>query len=284
MGAASVNRLSAVEIASKASASMRVACLLYHDVIANNELGSSGFTGPGTSKYKLSSRDFEAHLASIAAVRRDPPTLAHIFESGSDVALPFFLTFDDGGKSAATVVAPILASMGWRGHFFITAGQIGNDGFLNAEQIRSLRKEGHVIGSHSFSHPMRMSHCSEEELIEEWTSSIHILSNILNEQVDTASVPGGYYSKRVGEAAATAGIRVLFNSEPTTAVHNVLSCMVVGRYNISRGMRASVSADLVSVHSRERSKHWLFWNFKKLAKTFAGRPYLAARQWLLRER
>jgi hypothetical protein len=38
--------------------------------------------------------------------------------------------------------------------------------------------------------------------------------------MDTASVPGGYYSDRVAETAAAAGIRILFNSEPTTKVYD----------------------------------------------------------------
>jgi len=101
-------------------------------------------------------------------------------------------------------------------------------------------------------------------------------------QVDTASVPGGYYSNRVGETAAAAGVRVLFNSEPTTKVHAVLGT-VVGRYNIFRGTPAAISGNLVSVSSEARSRQWLFWNFKKIAKNVAGRPYLAARQLLLRK-
>ena len=110
-----------------------------------------------------------------------------------------------------------------------------------------------------------------------------MLSEILGEPVDTASVPGGYYSNRVGETAADAGIRVLFNSEPTTAVHDLRSCLIIGRYNIFRGTPPGVSADLVSVRSRARSRQWLYWNFKKIAKKVAGRPYLAARQLLLRK-
>jgi peptidoglycan/xylan/chitin deacetylase (PgdA/CDA1 family) len=262
---------------------MRAVCLLYHDVIARVDWDSSGFTGPGAAKYKLSRPKFEEHLASIAKIRDTPPSTAHELANGSDQTLPFLLTFDDGGESAVTCVADLLEKYRWRGHFFITAGQINRKGFLNTEQIRFLRRKGHVIGSHSFSHPVRMSHCSKQELTDEWTGSIKILSEILGEQVDTASVPGGYYSNRVGETAAAAGVRVLFNSEPITAMHVVLGCLVVGRYNILRGMPPGVSGDLVAVHSEARSRQWLYWNFKKIAKSVAGRPYLAARQWLLRK-
>ena len=262
---------------------MRAACLLYHDVIESADWDSSGFTGPGAARYKLSRHEFEAHLAAIAKIRDILPSTAHELTNATADKLPFLLTFDDGGESAVTRVAGLLKKYGWRGHFFVTAGQISRKGFLNTEQIRFLKREGHVIGSHSFSHPMRMSHCSKEELTDEWTTSIKILSDILGEQVDTASVPGGYYSNRVGETAATAGVRVLFNSEPTTAVHTVCGCLVVGRYNIFRGMPPDVSGDLVSAHSEARSRQWIYWNLKKIAKTVAGRTYLATRQWLLRK-
>ena len=43
------------------------------------------------------------------------------------------------------------------------------------------------------------------------------------------SVPGGYYSPRVGESAAKAGIQVLFNSEPTATVRSAGNCVVLGR-------------------------------------------------------
>ena len=261
---------------------MRAACLLYHDVVESADWDSSGFTGPGTAKYKMSQPEFEAHLAAIARVREGAASTAHELASAGDQTLPFLLTFDDGGESAATRIAGLLEKHGWHGHFFVTAGQVGGKGFVNPEQIRYLRKKGHVIGSHSFSHPTRMSHCSCEQLTEEWVRSTKLLSDILGELVDTASVPGGYYSDRVAETAAAAGIRILFNSEPTTRIYKVSGCLVVGRYNIFRGISPVVSGDLVSVDSRARSKQWLYWNFKKVLKKSAGRPYLAARQWLLR--
>jgi peptidoglycan/xylan/chitin deacetylase (PgdA/CDA1 family) len=262
---------------------LRVACLLYHDVIANADWESSGFTGPGTAKYKLSQPEFEAHLLAVSRVSHARAITAHELANGNDQSLPFLLTFDDGGESAAGCITDVLAKYGWRGHFFVTAGKIGKKGFLNPDQIRGLRKNGHVIGSHSFSHPTRMSHCTRQKLADEWTTSIKTLADILGEAVDTASVPGGYYSNRVGETAAEAGIRVLFNSEPTTAVRSVSGCLVVGRYNIFRGTPPLVSGDLVSLRSSARSRQWLYWNFKKIVKRVAGGPYLAVRQLLLRK-
>jgi peptidoglycan/xylan/chitin deacetylase (PgdA/CDA1 family) len=284
------DEVSPVEVPREKRPSLRAACLLYHDVIEVADWESSGFTGPGTAKYKLTRAEFEAHLAAIAKVRKTPAsTVQELRNQKQELhnrkadTFPFLLTFDDGGESAATRIAGLLEQHGWRGHFFVTAGQIGMKGFLTAEQIRGLRRSGHVIGSHSFSHPIRMSHCSREQLADEWSRSVKILSDILGERVDTASVPGGYYSTRVGEAAAEAGVRVLFNSEPTTEIHDVLGCLIVGRFNIFRGVAPKESGDLVSVRSEARSRQWLYWNLKKIAKRVAGRPYLAARQLLLRK-
>jgi peptidoglycan/xylan/chitin deacetylase (PgdA/CDA1 family) len=251
-------------------------------VVEKADWESSGFTGPGTAKYKLSRTEFDSHLSAIAATRKDRAITAHELTGASSETFPFLLTFDDGGVSA-TRIAGLLEKHGWCGHFFVTAGKIGESGFVTPEQIRGLRANGHVIGSHSFSHPVRMSHCSAEILLEEWTRSSRILSDILGEPIDTASVPGGYYSKRVAETAAASGIRILFNSEPTIRVHSVEGCLVVGRYNIFRGTPAFVSGELVSLQSQARSRQWMFWNFKKIAKGIAGRPYLAARQLLLRK-
>lgn len=261
---------------------MRAVSLLYHDVIEGVDWDSSGFTGPGTAKYKLTRAAFEAHLASIAGTG-NTPTLV----SASDAAyLPrdrsVLLTFDDGGVSAATTIAALLGCRGWRGHFFVTTGQIGKRGFLSQDQLLELHRQGHVIGSHSCSHPMRMSYCSPEELLDEWASSICVLSEILHAPVVTASVPGGYYSRRVGEAAAAAGVRVLFNSEPTTSIHSVHGCLVIGRFNIFRGMPPRVSGDLIANRPLARFRQQMHWNVKKIAKKIAGGPYLAARQALLR--
>lgn len=271
-----------MEVSREKGPPVRVIALLYHDVVENADWNSSGFTGPGTAKYKLNRPDFAAHLRAIAASRDDAPCRAHDLLTANPSSLPFLLTFDDGGESAYTRIAGVLEELGWCGHFFVTAGRIGQRGFLTRAQIRELKNKGHVIGSHSFSHPTRMSHCSGEELMNEWTTSVQILADVLGEGVDTASVPGGYYGKKVAETAVKAGIRILFNSEPTTRIQVVSGCVLIGRFNVFRGKSPSFSGDLVSASPKARVQQWLFWNSKKIAKIVAGGPYLKARQVLLR--
>ncbi len=260
---------------------MKAISLLYHDVIEGDNWDASGFPGPAAAKYKLSRRDFEAHLSAIVTARVSPSVTVRDALCANASRIPVFITFDDGGTSAANPIADLLECRGWRAHFFITAGQIGKPGFMNAAQIRNLHERGHVIGSHSFTHPTRMSNCNDAMLADEWRRSIETLSDLLGEQVDTASVPGGYYSRRVAETAAAAQIRILFNSEPTARVARIGGCFVLGRFAVVRGTPAVVSGQLASIGGTARSRQWIFWNIKKMAKCIGGKHYLTARRYLL---
>ncbi len=255
--------------------------IMYHDVFEDESPRPSGFAGAGADLYKLAASDFAAQLAAIRRVAGELGVGRVDEAPRSNGRAPLYLTFDDGGESASTLIAGALERHGWRGHFFVTTDYIGKPGFLTGEQIRDLRARGHVIGSHSCSHPPRMSHCTWDRLLREWTGSVRVLSGILDEPVRTASVPGGYYSREVAEAAAQAGIRFLFTSEPTMRPHTVRDCLVLGRYFVQRGMPPSVAAGFAAARAGVRWKQALLWKAKKAAKAAGGEFYLRARSVLL---
>jgi peptidoglycan/xylan/chitin deacetylase (PgdA/CDA1 family) len=255
--------------------------LLYHDVVESGDFASSGFPGGDADVYKLERPEFELHLQNIANAsgRGDVGIISGAArESGSNAVL---FTFDDGGASALRI-ALLLEQHGWYGHFFITTDYIGKPGFLREEQIRELHVRGHVIGSHSCSHPNRMSHCTNEQLESEWRESARVLSRITGEKTRVASVPGGYYSVRVAEAAAAAGIEVLFNSEPTDKIERVHGCLVLGRYSIQQGLPAGTVARIARADWWPRFRQHLYWNSKMIAKRLGGSHYLTLRKFLLR--
>lgn len=108
-----------------------------------------------------------------------------------------------------------------------------------------------------------------------------MLSDICQSPVATASVPGGYYSDLVGETAAAAGIKFLFNSEPVTEINRSRDCLVLGRYSIQQGVSAATAASIASGSWQPRMRQFLFWNAKKVAKNLGGSYYIAARKSLL---
>jgi len=259
---------------------MRALAIMYHDVVAGGDFDSSGFPGEGANVYKLRREDFELHLDAIAAAV-PAGTIATISPEQHAVKPEVYLTFDDGGVTAATVIAGALEKRGWRGHFFVTTSRIGQPGFLDDQQIRELYLAGHVIGSHSHTHPTRMAALSRGQLNDEWERSIGILSDILRVDVTVASVPGGYYSEQVGEAAGAAGIQALFTSEPTTRVGVLPKCLIIGRYVIQRGMSPDWSAGFAASKAAYRWRQSLLWAAKKLAKRIGGTKYLEVRQKML---
>jgi peptidoglycan/xylan/chitin deacetylase (PgdA/CDA1 family) len=243
---------------------MQALAIMYHDVVENGDFESSGFPGEGANVYKLRREDFERHLNAIAGVGR-----------------PVLLTFDDGGVSSLHPIADMLESHGWRGHFFITTDRIGTPGFLTEAQLRELHRRGHIVGSHSRSHPTRMAALTRAELDGEWRESLARLSGVLGDAVKVASVPGGYYSREVGESAAAAGVEALFTSEPTARVEMLNGCRVFGRYVVQRGMGPEWSAGFAA---GSRSYCWrqsALWKAKRLAKALGGGMYLQLRQAIL---
>jgi peptidoglycan/xylan/chitin deacetylase (PgdA/CDA1 family) len=256
---------------------MKAIALGYHDVIAPADIQHS-FLSNTRLRYALDLDNFRAHLDSISQ-RTSRIALADDRREGGTLSI--FLTFDDGAECALTVIAGELEKRAWRGQFFVTTNWIGQPGFLSKSQIRELHKRGHGIGSHSCSHPARMSKLSNDNLRAEWEESCSALGDIVGDSIQTASVPDGYYSERVARAAADAGIRTLFTSEPTMSCFGVNGCLVVGRYFLQRHSPAQLSGQLVAGSRWPRWKQTITWQLKKPMKIVAGAAYLKVRRFML---
>ncbi|MBV9083071.1 MAG: polysaccharide deacetylase family protein [Acidobacteriaceae bacterium] len=243
--------------------------LLYHDIVQAGAFSTSGFPGADAGLYKLEEPAFRAHLDAIAARGIRPS--ARLF------------TFDDGGASALRAAA-VLQERGWRGYFFIATDYIGRPGFLDTAQIRSLAAGGHIIGSHTCSHPLRMSALSHSALLREWSVSRGILSDIVGQPASAASVPGGYYSRLVAETAADTGFTELFTSEPVSRVDRVNGMRVFGRYSVQQHSPAATVGAIAAGAVVPRLQQYVYWNAKKLIKRVGGQYWLHFRKYYLNVR
>jgi peptidoglycan/xylan/chitin deacetylase (PgdA/CDA1 family) len=239
--------------------------LMYHDVVEPGREEASGFPGRDANSYKVTVDRFRAHLDAILA--RLPAN-----------RLPAF-TFDDGG-AGARVAADLLEARGRRGCFFVTADYIGTRGFVDAAAIRDLDGRGHVVGSHSCSHPLRIGHCAPAQLREEWRRSRDVISTILDRAITVASVPGGDFQPAVAEAAAEAGFTDLFTSEPTVEKRRAFGLTLHGRFIIRSWTDARTAAALAAGDSLPLLREAVIWNVKKLGKQLGGERYLRVRRLL----
>lgn len=227
--------------------------LMYHDIVMRGDL-SSGFQNDSAFKYKVEVGRFEEQVRSLANREK------------------VVFTFDDGGVSFLTVAAPILEKYGLRGIFFISTKYLGTPGFLTREQVKELEARGHIIGSHSHSHPDNISSLNAERMDEEWQMSCEILKDILGHDISCASIPNGYGSKALYESAMKAGISELYTSVPTTKIRNQIRQTLHGRFVVHRDMSKE---DVVSMVTEcgKRQCMYLRWWVLELMKKVLGSGY-----------
>jgi len=107
-------------------------------------------------------------------------------------------TFDDLPKSAVTTGADLLEAHGARGTFYVSGGlvDIGTEDWMagDGNDVLALRRRGHEIGCHTFSH-LRVCDLDETSLADEIARNrdyFHALDPSL--EIDTFAYPFGYGS------------------------------------------------------------------------------------------
>ena len=167
--------------------------LMYHDVYKTS-VNESGFLSDGANHYKITEASFVEHLQRIQK-------------------FPVTLTFDDGGVSFYTIITPILEKQRLVGHFYIATDRIGSEGFMSEAQIKDLHQRGHIIGSHSCSHPSDFRELSFEARKKEWEDSVQRLSGIIGEPVKEVSIPNGFLQEEDLPIFKSLGIATIYTSK-----------------------------------------------------------------------
>lgn len=215
--------------------------LMYHDVFIQ-DTGESGLDADGAFMYKMNATLFEEQVSEISKA----------LNAQTDNNVEVVFTFDDGGSSFYTIIAPILEKYGFKGIFFIATKYIDSAKFLTNEQIKELAAKGHIVASHSHSHPENIALLDYSAIINEWKISCDILSKIIGSRVRIASIPNGDSSKFVEQAAANAGIEILYTSEPTTMDRTTNGFTQKGRYVVYGDTSTLELLDIIFNASKRR--------------------------------
>lgn len=225
---------------------------MYHDIVTIQDK-ISGFQNNSAFQYKIEEAAFDEQVRAL---------------QGKDVSF----TFDDGGLSFITKAAPILEKYGFKGVFFISTKFIGTPGFLSVEQVKELAKRGHLVGSHSHSHPEIFTKLSKEDINKEWKTSFEILNSMLGDVELMLSIPNGYASRIVIEEAIKCGYTEIYTSQPSTRIQQYKNHKVIGRYVVHAGM--DVQDVLRIVESKTtRWKMALKWHLLNIIKSVLGSSY-----------
>ena len=231
---------------------------LYHE--ATDSSDNTGFQRNSNLPYKHKLNEFYDNIDIIVENCSNIITINDLNNSPNGT----LLTFDDGGKSAM-IIADYLEQKNLKGHFFITTNMIGKKCFLNKKDIIELHDRGHIIGSHSHSHPNVFKSLTYNQMIFEWLESKKILENILNIKVETCSVPGGDANKDTYLTAKECGFNIVFNSEPTLKLTEIEDLKILGRFCPKSGTKYSIIKKLCN-HKGLKTQLFIR-NFKNFIKT-----------------
>lgn len=156
--------------------------------------------------------------------------------------------------------------------FFISTKYIDTPGFLSKEQVKELADRGHIVGSHSHTHPEIFTKLSKDEICDEWKKLFDVLSGILNNKDLPLSIPNGYASKAIMEEAIKVGYADIYSSEPITKVKLFRNHKVIGRYVVLEGMSTQDVLRIVE-SKRTRLIMALKWRVLKIVKLVLGSSY-----------
>lgn len=181
--------------------------LLYHRLVRDRR--ELALLPAEEQPYALSLDLFEEHLRALreqgyAAVR-----------PGEDAGAerPMVISFDDDHPSHLELAAPALAERGWKGLFLLTTGGLaGSDGEARF-RAAALAGQGHTVGSHTRTHRF-LNLLDGAELHAELAGSREDLRAVLDHAPQDLSCPGGRYDAAVLAAAAAAGYRRVYSSDP----------------------------------------------------------------------
>jgi len=184
-----------------------VAFLMYH------ELESPGRklcqSDPGYTRYIVPASAFESQVRTLKSLGYQGIDVAQAleFSSGQKVVI----TFDDGCETDLEVAAPILSDLSFGATFYVTAGFLGQRGYMTEAQLRELCSRGFEVGCHSMTHPY-LSDLDSAGLDHEIVDSKARLEQIIGRRVEHFSCPGGRFDDRVVEAVKRAAYRTLATS------------------------------------------------------------------------
>jgi len=160
-------------------------------------------TAPPENVHVLAQQDFVRQMDVIAASGIAVAKPAEFSEREAHDRHRLGLTFDDGFLSDL-VCADTLAAHGMSGLFFVSSANVGERGYLGAEDIRELDAMGMTIGSHSHEHA-RLTTYEFDKATAQVKRSKEILEDILGKPVSDFAFPGGACTRGLSAMVRDAG-------------------------------------------------------------------------------
>lgn len=199
---------------------MKVPALLYHkiDMPTPDVKIRGAFTAPKQFEKQISylkRHSYTFHTAS--------ELVAHYSDYGSFPERAVAITFDDGWKDNYSHAFPILKKFDVKATIFLIPSVIGTvtdrvtaegEGpreHLSKENILEMSAYGIEFGSHSMNHKL-FKDISEEEIVDEVTTSRSFIEDLLQKPCETFAYPAGFHNEFARETIKQAGFKCAFTT------------------------------------------------------------------------
>ncbi|MGI8770901.1 MAG: polysaccharide deacetylase family protein [Acidobacteriaceae bacterium] len=226
---------------------------------------------PSADIYCVTPEIFFGHLQVAKAAQACLPASLH---GCGDPSAEVIVTFDDAHISQLRHALPLLERTGTVGHFFVPTGWVGHSTHTATwNDLRALVRLGHCVGSHSHRHAL-LTQCSTPVLRDELITSKMLLEDRLGEPIDSISMPGGRYNRRVLAECEDAGYRRIFSSRPQPdmprAHGDYGSTTVTGRLIVRRTLPLQTIAGYVRGERSTVYRLQLGYSCRRAVKAAAG--------------
>lgn len=178
------------------------------------------------------------------------------------------LTFDDGNISDFELVFPLMVEKGICATFFVTAGNIGKDGYTSATQLREMAEAGMEIASHGCIHQYLVS--MTKQLAEnEICKSKEKIEDQVGAAVSAFAPVGGHYKNWMIQTAFQTGYKLFATMIPGKS-KIIDELIVLKRNHIQRNNDLNYVISLLNC-----DRNLLIWNrlsyeILRLPKTVLG--------------
>lgn len=150
------------------------------------------------------------------------------------------IQFDDADLSQFEVAKPILDLYKFKASFFIMTVVLGKKGYMNADQIKQLSNEGHVIGSHTWDHKNVKTY-TEEDWITQVDKPSARLKEITGKPVEYFAYPFGLMDHKGAEGLHARGFKAAFQligkDDEALPLFSIRRHIIPGYYDMKRFYR-----------------------------------------------
>lgn len=240
--------------------------LMYHEVTIDPERNKE--TRKIAPTYSMTVDKFQDQIEYLIENNYEVLSLLDIIKDGSDKPNKIYITFDDGLIGNYEYAFGILERFKCPATFFIKVDAVGQSRFMTWEHLRELRRHGHLIQSHTMSHPM-LETCTDKKIYEELKRSKKTIEDKIGDNVNCISLPYGSYRTRVLTIAKEIGYNAIFTSQLYGENRKSLP-YVIGRIPIKDNHTLTEFANLTNKNSKYFLKTLMVGQAKLMTKKIIG--------------